>query len=135
MPKHVKHIIFSIATILLCNLHYVHAGRTQIAQGEITSEVKKPSLLVRWNIKRSKSPKKMQLGSVNINSKYSKILRRLHAQTKMFDEYQNKARMAGNERSVAVFESHKERTKRNIKAIRKAGHHKLTKSKELSGGY
>lgn len=135
MVNHLKHIILSVAMLLCLNTPYAFAGRTQISQGEITSEVKKTPLLVRLHLKRAKRPKKMQLGSVNIDAKYSKILKRLYAQTKMFDEYQQKARMAGNERSVAVFENHKLRTKRNIKAIKKTGHHRMTKSKELGGGF
>ena len=86
------------------------AGRTQISRGEIVSEVKKDPLLVRLKLKR-KSHKRGQLGQVDINARYSKILKRLHANMDKYKEYERRANMSSNQTSSKIFEHHQERQK------------------------
>lgn len=134
MPQSVKYLLISLVIVVFLTPQNAWAGRTQISKGEIVSEVKKEPLLVRLRIKK-KRHKRGQLGTIDINAKYSKILKRLHANTDKFKEYERRANMSNNQRSSEIFEAHQDRQKRMIKAIRKSGHRRLSKSREMLSGY
>lgn len=134
MPQSAKYLIICLAFIAMLCPQVAEAGRTQISRGEIVSEVKKDPLLVRLKL-RKKRNKKGQLGTVDIRARYSKILKRLHANMDKFKEYERRANMSNNKKSSEIFEAHQERQKRIIKAIRKSGHRRLSKSREMLSGY